>query len=92
MGLEEKKVKTIVLAVMLGLFTSSVVAEERKVIIVNSAEDAEQAESGTVLRGTSRGGTQNVDRILAIAAQHCDLKTFQIWLLAHNYWWICEKA
>jgi hypothetical protein len=84
--------KKIVLFVFLGLFTSGVLAEERKVVLVNSPEDAEQAESGTVLRGTSRIGKENVDRILEIATKHCDLKTFQLWALSHNYWWICEKA
>ena len=84
--------KKIVLFVLIGLFTSSVASEERKVVIVNSSEDAEQAESGTVLRGTMRFGKENVDRILEIAAKHCDLRTFQFFDYGKNYWWICEKA
>nr|BDD47646.1 hypothetical protein 4 [Paracoccaceae bacterium] len=84
--------KKIVLFVFLGLFTSGVLAEERKVVLVATIDDAAQAEAGAVLRGTMRYGKENVGRILEIAAKHCDLRTFQFFDYGKNYFWICEKA
>lgn len=84
--------KNIVLVALFGLLTSSVVADERKVVLVETMEDAARAEAGTILRGQWHIGYKEHLLLTEIVANYCDLETFVSWDNQKLVMWVCEKA
>ena len=79
-----------ILVVLMTLVVSTVVAEERDIVVVVTAEDAERAESGTILRG--EWAKRGLSPLNEIVAKYCNLETFVTWDNVGKVWWVCEKV